>query len=132
MSNTDQWQRRLDLHRYSQDDRALSYKYQRELEPIVNAFMDDVKQKTLILGSFDADKEPWRLLAINNFRKFGLKVIEKPVSSADQKTDDLSLEPVLSQTDTSQSNQTNTTNNTVDNLTEFSLCKLKLSKQLHG
>jgi hypothetical protein len=82
MSNTDEWQNRLARHRYSQDDRSLSWKFQKELDPKVNAFLDgDVKEKSLSLGSYDLQREPWRLLAVNEFRKYGLKVVAKEVAS---------------------------------------------------
>lgn len=108
MSNTDQWQKRLERHRYSQDDRMLSYKYQKELEPVVNKFLDESKEKVLVVGVFDLTREPWRRLAINEFRKFGLKVMEKNVN-----------EVIIESKENKEA---------LVNKTELSLIKLKLTR----
>ena len=69
----------------------ISYKYQKEIEPKVSAFLDDMKQKVLILGTFNLNKEPWRLLAVAEYRKYNLKIRErkldeKPKSKVEEKT----------------------------------------------
>ena len=74
MSNTAEWQNRSANYRYSQDDRVLSYKYKKEIEPIVNKFLDSHTSKKLLIGTFDVSSEPWKLLAIADYRKFGLKM----------------------------------------------------------
>ena len=86
MSDTSSWQNRIANYRYSQDDRALSYKYTKEIEPIIDAFLDDIKIKKQVIGTFNTKLEPWRLLAIASFRKYGIKVRE---SIADPATPDL-------------------------------------------
>jgi hypothetical protein len=77
MSNTREWSDRLALHRYSQDERALSYKFIREISGRVDAFLDDATTKSLVVGSYDLEKEPWRLAAVGDFRKYNLKLREK-------------------------------------------------------
>lgn len=73
-----EWTKRMARHRYSQDDRMLSWKFQQEIKDRVEAFMDDQKQNLLTIGRYDIKKEPWRMHGIVAWRsKYGLKVIEK-------------------------------------------------------
>lgn len=81
--NTVSWLKRAETHRYSQDDRMLSYKFGQELAPKINSFLDDAKSKELVLGTYNLTKEPWKLIAINEFRKFGVKIIEKSIETVD-------------------------------------------------
>lgn len=74
MSNTVEWQKRQENHRYSQDDRVLAYKFTKELDPGVGLFLEDPTRKRLVVGVYNVVTEPWRLLAISSFRKFGLKL----------------------------------------------------------
>ncbi len=83
MSNTADWRRRQANYHYSQDDRTLSYKYGQEIKEQVNKFVDDVNAQSLSLGSFNLQKEPWRLLAVREFRNLGLKILEKDNPSTD-------------------------------------------------
>lgn len=83
MSNTASWRRRQDNYHYSQDERTLSYKYSQEIKEQINKFLDDIHTHSLSLGTFDLHKEPWRLLAVREYRNFGIKIIEKD----DPKTD---------------------------------------------
>lgn len=76
MSNTNSWLNRMEKHRYSQDDRTLSYKYQKEIEPKIDLFLNDFKISQLNLGPFNLNLEPWRLISIIEFRKYGLKITE--------------------------------------------------------
>lgn len=79
MSNTSSWAKRAETHRYSQDDRMLTWKFTKELEPLVNKFLDDNARQILVVGLYNLDKEPWRMAAIISFRKYQLKIIEKIV-----------------------------------------------------
>jgi hypothetical protein len=82
MSNQASWAKWMDSYRYSQDDRMLSYKYEKELEPKFEAFSNAQEQKTLLVGEFDVVKEPWRCMAIKSqARKFSFKVVEKEKDS---------------------------------------------------
>lgn len=85
MSSTEEWAKRLDK-RYSQDERMLAYKFKVELDKQVNAFLDDQKTRSLKLGPYNLSKEPWRLAAANEFRKFQLKII---MHSCDKPNDQL-------------------------------------------
>ena len=76
MSNTVEWQKRQENHRYSQDDRALAYKFTKEIDPLIDKFLGDRKKKLLVVGTYDTTKEPWRLLAVAGYRKYGLKLLE--------------------------------------------------------
>jgi hypothetical protein len=87
MSHTKEWSNRMENYHYSQDDRTLSYKYQRELEGKINKFLSDPKENELQMGSFNLTMEPWRLLAISDFRKFGLQLVEKHNKDNDMLTD---------------------------------------------
>lgn len=82
MSNTVEWQKRQNNHRYSRDDRFLAYKFQKEIESTVNKFFDDYKQKVLVVGTYNVKEEPWRLLGIADYRKLGLKLREIVVDQA--------------------------------------------------
>jgi hypothetical protein len=84
MSNTAAWRRRQDNYHYSQDERTLSYKYGQEIKETVNKFLDDVHVNSLSLGVFDLHKEPWRLLAVREYRNLGLKIIEKDIPDQDK------------------------------------------------
>ena len=77
MSGTVEWTKRLATHRYSQDERSLSFKFSQELQPLVDTFLADMSRKTLSVGVFNIQKEPWRVLGVMDFRKYGLKLIEK-------------------------------------------------------
>lgn len=79
MSNTAEWSKRLATHRYSQDERSLSYKFVQELQPTVESFLNS-SNKTLSVGVFNIQQEPWRVLAVLEFRKYGLKMVEKYIS----------------------------------------------------
>ncbi len=76
MSNTKEWQDRLAKHRYSQQDSTLAYKFTESLKKEVDKFLDDFMMKTFSCGKYDLKKEPWRLLALAEFRKYGVKVKE--------------------------------------------------------
>ena len=76
MSNTNEWSKRINSYRYSQDDRSLAYKFSREINDTVNTFLDDPKRRKMLVGTYDTRREPWRLLALAEFRKFGIKIQE--------------------------------------------------------
>lgn len=59
------------------DTRHLQYRFEKEIEPAVNAFIDDFKQTSFVVGSYDLTAEPWRMASIIAFRKFNLKILEK-------------------------------------------------------
>jgi hypothetical protein len=80
MSTTKSWIEHAEAYRYSQDDRTKQWKYEKSLAPTINAFLDDVKQNSLIVGQFDLKKEPWRLMAIIAYRKYNLKIMEKTIN----------------------------------------------------
>ena len=90
MSNMHEMRQRMATHHYSQDDRTLAYKYQKELEPVINKFIDDFKETNFFLGTFNLAKEPWRLVSVGELRKFGLKLLEKP-NAANKDLTDLSF-----------------------------------------
>lgn len=77
MSNTDSWAKRSESHRYSQDDRTKQWKFEKEINAKVEAFIDDIKQNVLVLGQYNMNLEPWRMAAIVSFRKYGVKILEK-------------------------------------------------------
>lgn len=77
MSNTDSWAKRSESHRYSQDDRTKQWKFEKEINAKVEAFIDDIKQNVLVLGQYNMNLEPWRMTAIVSFRKYGVKILEK-------------------------------------------------------
>ncbi len=77
---TVKWKRRLADYRYSLDDRTMSHKFSKELEKEILAFLDDNKKTTLLIGTFNIAREPWRMLAINDYKKFGVKLLEKPIN----------------------------------------------------
>lgn len=77
MSDTKSWLKRAETYRYSQDDRTKQWKCEKKLEPIINAFLDDPKQSTMVVGSYNLELEPWQLAAIISFRKYNLKIQEK-------------------------------------------------------
>jgi hypothetical protein len=79
MSNTISWTKRAQNYRYSQDDRTLSWKFRNELEPLVNSFLDNPIQQSYTVGTYNINKEPWRMAAIVDYRKYSLKIIEKKV-----------------------------------------------------
>jgi hypothetical protein len=74
MSDTKRWIKRAETYRYSQDDRTKQWKYEKSLEPTINAFLDDCKQTNLVVGQFNLELEPWRMAAIMSFRKYQLKL----------------------------------------------------------
>jgi hypothetical protein len=77
MSGTSSWATRSENYRYSQDDRAKQWKYEKELTPKVEAFVDDLKQNSLVLGKFNFELDPWRMAAIYGLRKYNVKILEK-------------------------------------------------------
>jgi hypothetical protein len=84
MSTTNKWMSRLDNYRYSQDERMLTYKFQKELEPVFTSFTNDNATKSLVVGNYNLENEPWRSVAIKYLaRQFGLKVTDKPNSTED-------------------------------------------------
>ena len=81
MSNTNCWVKRAQRYRYSQDDRTLAWKFRQEIEPKINAFLDDQRQTTYTCGVFDLTREPWRMAVYLDFRKYGVKIQEKQVEN---------------------------------------------------
>ncbi len=77
MSNTVNWVKRAQTYRYSQDDRTLSWKFRNEIDSAINAFLDNISQQNYTVGIYDLNKEPWRMAAIIDYRKYGVKVVEK-------------------------------------------------------
>lgn len=77
MSASREWTKRQDRYHYSQDDRTLSYKFKKELDPMVDKFIDTPGELSVLIGSFNIAVEPWRLLSVNDFRQLGLKVVER-------------------------------------------------------
>lgn len=77
MSQTKEWKARLANHHYSQDDRTKAYNYKKELDAKLSKFIDDFSQNTYLVGTFNLEKEPWRLSAINEFRNMGMKIHTK-------------------------------------------------------
>ena len=76
MSETASWKRRLKNHRYSQDERALQWKFEKEVHPAVDAFIDDPNVQFYNFGTYDLKAEPWRMATAVAFRKFNLKIVE--------------------------------------------------------
>jgi hypothetical protein len=76
MSGSAEWMNRSEHHRYSQDDKMLSYKYSKEIDPIIDKFLTDQKEKSIVIGQFDSTKEPWKILTISQYCKYNLKMIE--------------------------------------------------------
>ena len=82
MSNQTSWTKRLESYRYSQDERMLTYKFEKELEPSFDKFNTMNEQKSMVLGPYDLSKEPWRLVAVRSMsRKYGFKVTEKETNA---------------------------------------------------
>lgn len=81
MSDTLCWVKRAQKYRYSQDDRTLSWKFRNELEPLINSFLDNVTQQSYAVGTYNLNKEPWRMASIVDYRKYGLKVVEKKIDN---------------------------------------------------
>ena len=77
MSTTTSWLKRSQVHRYSEDDRTKQWKFEYELKARVDPFLSNPQSKSLLIGSYNMELEPWRMAAIASFRKFGVKVIEK-------------------------------------------------------
>lgn len=78
MSNQYSWTKRLESYRYSQDERMLTYKFEKELEPSFDKFVNMLDQKSMVLGPYDISKEPWRFAAVQSMsRKYSFKVTEK-------------------------------------------------------
>ena len=105
MSNTTAWKDRLAKHRYSQDERALQWKFEKEVGPKIEAFLDNTKEQTFAFGTYNLETEPWRMAAALSFRKYNLKILETDV-----------------QVDAGDAKQS---------ATEITLVKQKLSKTLH-
>jgi hypothetical protein len=107
------WAKRLENYRYSQDDRMLAYKYQQELETKFDSFLANASQKSLLVGTFDVEKEPWRNMAIKETaRKFQLKTAENVVGNL-------------------PSNNIFSAESTPTSLVEYTVLKQKLST-IHG
>ncbi len=79
MSNTDSWAKRAESHRYSQDDRGKQWRFEKELATKIDPFIDDAKQTSMVVGTYNLELEPWRMAAIISFRKYNLKILEKAV-----------------------------------------------------
>ena len=77
MSSTHDWIKRSDEYHYSQDDRTLAYKYQQEITPKIDAFLNNVQTQSIEFGPFNLDLEPWRAASIVDFRKYGIRIITK-------------------------------------------------------
>lgn len=75
------WRKRLNAYSYSLDDKSQSYRFSKEIEKEIMRFLDDITKTTLCVGSFNIEKEPWRILALNDYRKFGVKILEKPTAN---------------------------------------------------
>lgn len=87
MSNQNSWTKRLESYRYSQDERLLAYKFEKELEEPFEKLMSMTDQKTMVLGPYDLTKEPWRPVAIKSLaRKYGFKVTEKETETTSEYT----------------------------------------------
>lgn len=77
MSKTNDWAKRLETHRWSQDDRTLAYKFQQQLQPMFEKFYAS-NDKQMSLGPYDLENEPWRAMTVRNLaRSFGAKIGEK-------------------------------------------------------
>jgi hypothetical protein len=113
MSNTSAWTKRISNYRYSQDERALSWKFKNEINSRVEAFLDDQSAKELIIGTYDIGKEPWRLLAIADYRKYNVKIGTRPVSTQSTEPEQKQDNPLIKKS----------------NIVEVILVKQKLSKQ---
>ena len=81
MSDTGGWLKRVESYHYSQDDRTKQWKCEKALKPTIDAFLDDAKQATLIVGQYNLELEPWYLPAIISFRKYNLKIQKKDLSA---------------------------------------------------
>jgi len=77
MSASKEWVSRLESHRYSQDDRGLAQRFQAAQTELVNKFLADHTEQTLVLGSFNLEKEAWRLLTLHYFRGLNVKIIQQ-------------------------------------------------------
>jgi hypothetical protein len=88
MSNTASWAKRSTSYRYSQDDRTKAWRFGQEIATIINNFLDDNAAKQLVLGTYNFVKEPWRMAPVVDYRKYGIKIVEK-------KTDDENTEIIL-------------------------------------
>jgi hypothetical protein len=80
MSNTTSWFNRIGGgYRYSQDERTLQYKFEKQITPLVNAFLDNPNAQTYDFGTYNLEAEPWRVAAAISFRKYNLKILEKEI-----------------------------------------------------
>jgi hypothetical protein len=79
MSNTASWAKRSTTHRYSQDDRMKAWKFGQEIAIPLNAFLDDIATKQFVLGTYNFVKEPWRMAPVVDYRKYGVKIVEKKI-----------------------------------------------------
>ena len=77
MSESRAWADRLKKHRYSQDERALQWKFENAVRPQIDAFLDDNKVQSYNFGTYNLKEEPWRMAAAKSFRKFNLKIVER-------------------------------------------------------
>lgn len=73
MSQTKEWVNRYNNRHWSQDERALSSKFQKEVDTKIDDFLG-ARENSLLLGEFNLDQEPWRVLALNDFKKYNLKI----------------------------------------------------------
>lgn len=80
MSNQNSWAKRLETYRYSQDERMLTYKFEKELTPAFDKLVGMADQKALVLGPYDLAKEPWRYAGVQSLaRKYNFKVTDREV-----------------------------------------------------
>ena len=73
MSHTKEWVDRYANRHWSQDERALSDKFRRQVDALLDNFLAS-KDNALLTGEFNLEQEPWRVLALNDFKKFNLKI----------------------------------------------------------
>ncbi len=83
MSNTGSWAKRAESHRYSQDDRGKQWRFEKELSIRIDPFIDDAKQTSIVVGTYNLELEPWRMAAVISFRKFNLKILEKEIPNTE-------------------------------------------------
>jgi hypothetical protein len=51
----------------------LAADFGRSIEHLINTFISNNETK-LSIGTFNIEKEPWRILTANSFRRLGLKI----------------------------------------------------------
>jgi hypothetical protein len=137
MSNTSAWKDRLAKHRYSQDERALQWKFEKEIGPKIEAFLDNAKEQTFTFGTYNLEIEPWRMAAALSFRKYNLKILESEVhvdpsksGGAAQPASQLTNQPAT-QPAAQPASQPAAQPAAQPTATEITLVKQKLSKTIH-